>query len=102
MKSAVTHIQILMYYSTFVQMNVSQLQSFRDQITWVRKFYNYRASAIKLPWSQFEILSTWVSVKLIWKEIKKTTCLKGLAGNCQGIVVFVSKLHVYSSDDLII
>jgi len=32
LKSAVTHIQILTYYSTFVQTNVVQLQSFRDQI----------------------------------------------------------------------
>ena len=31
LKSAVTYIRILVYYSTFVQTNVSQLQSFRDQ-----------------------------------------------------------------------
>ena len=31
LKSAVTYTQILIYYSTFVQTNVSQLQSFRDQ-----------------------------------------------------------------------
>jgi len=30
LKSAVTYIQVLIYYSTFVQTNVSQLQSFRD------------------------------------------------------------------------
>ena len=31
MKSAVTYIQILAYYSAFIQTNVSQLQTFRDQ-----------------------------------------------------------------------
>jgi len=31
MKSAVTYVQILMYYSTLIQTNVSQLQCFRDQ-----------------------------------------------------------------------
>jgi len=31
LKSVVTYIQILIYYSTFVQTNVSQLQSFRDE-----------------------------------------------------------------------
>ena len=31
LKSAVTYIQILMYCSTFIQTNVSQLQSFLDQ-----------------------------------------------------------------------
>jgi len=31
LKSAVTYIQILVYHSTFIQTNVSQLQSFRDQ-----------------------------------------------------------------------
>ena len=32
LKSAVTHMKILIYYSTFIQTNVSQLQSFRDQL----------------------------------------------------------------------
>ena len=32
LKSAVTYIRILIYYSTFVQTNVSQLQSYRDQL----------------------------------------------------------------------
>ena len=31
LKSAITQIQILIYYSTLVQTNVSLLQSFRDQ-----------------------------------------------------------------------
>ena len=33
MKSAVIYIQILVYYSTFIQTNVSQIQSFLDQYT---------------------------------------------------------------------
>jgi len=36
LKSAVTYIQVLIYYSTFVQTNVSQLQSFRDQFIYKR------------------------------------------------------------------
>ena len=35
LKSAVTCIQILMYYSTFVQTNVPQLQSVRDQYIYI-------------------------------------------------------------------
>jgi len=31
MKSAATYIQLFCYYSTFIQANVSQLKSFRDQ-----------------------------------------------------------------------
>jgi len=38
LKSAVTYIQILIYYSTFVQMNVSQLQSLCDQHTCTCKY----------------------------------------------------------------
>ena len=98
LKSAVTYIQILISYSTIMQTNVSQLQSFRDQNVCVYMYiYMYTSRYL---WSQYHSNASYISIHIhIWMCVDIFVCILHVcicAGICWVNTTAAHLVYIYT------